>query len=281
MSVYRPPFQPQLNPADPYGNVNCTAYAAATCIAFDTQGRLMPTGKQIRHETNEPIPDAKDPGLTLAQVASASKNWNVSFDVELGMDWAALADALKAGHGVILQISYAPILGTPFAGSTTFAGGHSIAILPGWYVYDPLADGRRTGIYHGPGIYPEELLRKAAAELVIRHDAAGHPVKRVGDGHAYAALTPHAFPLPVVAPVHYAYGGEPKLRGKKIVKVHGARVRTMPRIPAGKILAIYRNGASFICAQTTNSGTRVGGSRRWFGDRTGKRWIHSSLVRAA
>ena len=59
VSVYRPPFQPQLNPADPYGNVNCTAYAAATVIAFDTQGRASADRRPGAGPDERADPDAR------------------------------------------------------------------------------------------------------------------------------------------------------------------------------------------------------------------------------
>ena len=67
---YRAPFQAQLK--EPIsGRYDCTAYSAATAIATSTCGAKVPTGRQVRLATNEPVPDSTSPGLNLRQVADA------------------------------------------------------------------------------------------------------------------------------------------------------------------------------------------------------------------
>jgi hypothetical protein len=77
--------------------------------------------------------------------------------------------------------------------------------------------------------------------------------------------------------VTFKYGGYAGYRGTYRVKANGSRVRSRPYTTA-PIVAILAAGALFKNAQTTDSGTLVNGSRRWYGDATGNRWIHSSLV---
>ncbi len=267
----------QLQQGDPYGGVSCTAYAAAAVIAWDTAGVSGPSGRAVRKRTDEPIPDPKNPGLTLAQVDAASRQFGVDLDIHYRIPWVELASHLAQGHAAVLQVSYGPIRASAFRGSSVFTGGHAFAVFPGWWVIDPLADGRKAGLYRGPGTYPEGLLREAAGDLVLKVDAKGHVLERVGDGYAYAAISPHARK---VASVVYRFGGQPKSRGRYATTA-AANVRSEPHVRPGTLVRVARRGELFYVAQRTDSGDRVAGSRRWYGDATGTRWVHSSLVREA
>lgn len=266
----------QLQHGDPYGGSSCTAYAAAAVIAWDSAGIQRPSGADVRRATDEPIPRPGNPGLTLDQVSAAASRWGVRLDVHRRMPWGELADALRAGHAAVLQLSYEPLRASSFAGSRTFGGGHAIAVFPGWWVIDPLADGRAAGIYRGPGVYPESLLRTAAGQLVLRVDAKGRVTDRVGLGAAYAALGSRTH-LPA-APVIYAFDGVPKSRGTYTTTV-AANLRTAPAVRPGTLVRVLPAGEAVYIAQRTDTGQSVAGSRRWYGDATGARWLHSSVVR--
>jgi len=159
-----------------------------------------------------------------------------------------------------------------------------VLVLPGLRVYDPLCDGRRNAIFKGPYTIDEALLARATAAMVV--DSHG---TMVGAGRAYAGIlptrrapSPQGAP-PVVRPVTFRHGGGPHNRGDYRSIVNTANIRSDPHVTAGgsparNIVGHLRRGQTFHCSQTTDVGQRVAGSRRWFGDRTGGRWLHSSVV---
>jgi hypothetical protein len=181
---YLPAFQAQ-NPAishDRYGWVDCGAFAGAMAAAFDTCGGVALTGAQVRHDTNEPVPDPQSPGLSLAQVHAALAKHGVDLDVRYRMPWADFAKAIDSGHGAMLEVGYAPIAASRFDAGQGFRDTHMILVLPGWIVMDPLASGLGgTYRYHGEA-YPEALLRQAAGAMTLSTGT-------VGQGYVYAALT--------------------------------------------------------------------------------------------
>lgn len=76
---YRPQFQSQRNPADPYRKTNCVAYCTAMQVDFTTVGGLKVDGATIRALSNEPIPDPAAPGLNFEQMREVAKKLRVSF----------------------------------------------------------------------------------------------------------------------------------------------------------------------------------------------------------
>lgn len=163
---YRPVFQEQLD-GSPLGSVSCTAYAGAMVGEYDTCGKQTPTGRYVRVLTGD-----TSGGTTLNQVdAALRKGYGIDLDTRVGSEaltWPQFAAHINRGKAGILQLGYGPINDSRFQGSETFRGNHAIAVLPGWVGMDPLADGRRPGIYryHGEA-YPESLLRLAASQLVL------------------------------------------------------------------------------------------------------------------
>ncbi len=163
---YRPVFQEQLD-GSPLGSVSCTAYAGAMVGEYDTCGKQTPTGRYVRVLTGD-----TSGGTTLNQVdAALRKGYGIDLDTRVGTEaltWPQFAAQINRGKAAILQLGYGPINDSRFQGSETFRGNHAVAVLPGWVGMDPLADGRRPGIYryHGEA-YPESLLRLAASQLVL------------------------------------------------------------------------------------------------------------------
>jgi hypothetical protein len=92
---------------------------------------------------------------------------------------------INAGQGAVLQGSYRVIDGTRFDAGGSFVGNHAMFVAPGFIAMDPLADGRRPGIYkfHGEP-YPIDLLRRFAGELELTPGGS-----RLGLGYAWAAFT--------------------------------------------------------------------------------------------
>jgi hypothetical protein len=185
---YLPPFQAQ-SPAIShykYGWTSCTAFAGAMAAAFDSCGKVRPTGGQVRQLTNEPVPDPKSPGLNLDQVDDALRKLGVDLDTRKHYPWDELVRRVSAGQGCILQIDTKPFLGTPYQ-STAGAIGHAVFVPPNWGVMDPAADGRNGYHCFDGRAYPRELLKRAAGLLIVGRDPEG-PI-RCGYGYAYASFT--------------------------------------------------------------------------------------------
>lgn len=177
----------QLTSGDRYGSYNCAAYALAKGLEFDTCGRVKRTGAQIRALTNEPIPDPSSPGLHHGQLRDVAAKFGVRLDVAYGVPWSQVRD-LNRDRAILLSINYRPIQLTSFSGQRTFSGNHEILLLPELFTWDPLADGRRPGVFRGPAVYPETLLMQAAGAM-----------PGAGFGRANVAVFPTRHPL-VAAP---------------------------------------------------------------------------------
>lgn len=260
----------QLRQGDPYGSVNCAAYAAAAAIAFETCGNQTPTGAAVRHATNEPTPSPKDPGLTQRQIVDAAAKWGVELEHDL-VPWAEFTDRLREGHSAVVAVVYTPIRDNPtYRGSETFGQGHSIAVFPGLWVIDPLADGRRPGIATGPQVYPDALLLRAAGLWA-------------GVGMVDAAFTPTPHPI-VVPPKVVLHGGEALSRGwYRVTK--GANVHTAPVAYdrdgsiAHNVVGSVRRGQRVYVYERQQQGQRVAGDRRWYCIGAQRpRWIRAAVV---
>lgn len=88
--------------------------------------------------------------------------------VRYGVPWSTFQSFIIAGRGAILQIRYSVIAPTKFDASPGFTGNHAVFVNErratdgAFLVYDPLADGRRSGIPKGPQWWPNSLVRNAA-----------------------------------------------------------------------------------------------------------------------
>lgn len=179
-----PTFQPQ-NPAIsgyPLGWASCTCFAGAMAASYDRQVAKLVAGGTLRRWTGDTIG-----GTNLAQIDDAlNAHTSVRLDVRYRLAWTEFVDRINSGEGAVLQGWYAPIAQTSFDAGDGFIGNHAIFVPPRWKCMDPLADGRRPGIYRYQGeTYPEALLRDFAGELNI---GAGRIV-RLGQGLVYAAFT--------------------------------------------------------------------------------------------
>lgn len=169
---FLPLFQRQLNPADPLGSVNCVAYSFAMAGEDDSCGAKHPTGERVRSWTGD-----KTGGLTLAQGDDAlRRGFEIDLDTRYAMDFAAFHKRIVGGASAVVIGGYAPLLGTAFAGSSTFRGNHAILVAAATpsavRKLDPLCDARRKGIAddrpHGTWM-PIDLLRLFLGAL--RNDA--------------------------------------------------------------------------------------------------------------
>jgi hypothetical protein len=300
----RPVFQLKRDPDHPkaskLGGSNCNPSAAAILIDFATCGHRRTTGAAVRDLT-----DDFDGGMWLGDVAKAvRRGFRVDMDLNTGR-FERVLRALEAGRGVSLCGSSIVTLHTKFQASETFDGNHQVALtdirkLPDGtreiLVFDPLADGRRAAIARAPMWMPVDLVREFAGRLDLRSEqerAAGRPREPLGIGRATYAVTeaprcpaepddgpaadqpgPAKEPPPVRLRLGAKRAGGPDGR-ELAVAVPVGRVRERPRTTS-EIVGRKREGESFLAFQRIR-GQRVAGSRLWFGDRHGSRWMHSSL----
>jgi hypothetical protein len=212
--LYREPGGSYL---DPLGPKNCMTHTAARAVMRNYEGKrptgIMgawpPTGYVIRRYTGDTVG-----GVNHGQVAKVlSSKYKVSLVLKYGFDFDDIADLLEETRGVMLSLWYEPILDSRFRGSYTFNTNHEI-----WlngvdrdrrlftYVIDPLADGRMSGLYKGPGSYPFSLLREAAGMLNV--SSTGY--RALGFGKAYIAYTKATGDFATVpAPTGIDFGGTP------------------------------------------------------------------------
>lgn len=174
------------------GPYDCTAHSASDLVDASTCGAKDPSGRTIRLQSSEPIPDPKSPGLNLSQVAQvAGEKYGVYTEVFTGaraLTWEEYERRRKGGQPSIVQLSYAPIEATKYdAFGSAFRGGHAINETH-LATHDPGADGRRAGIWKDDGtVYPRDLIKKAAGELVIGRRTDGSP-RTVGIGKVWCAF---------------------------------------------------------------------------------------------
>jgi len=177
-----PRFQAQ-NPAISgyrYGWVSCTAFATAMVIDATTGGVKTPTGGKVRSLTDEPVPDRKSPGLSLAQVDEAANDLGVDLATFYRMDWNKFVSIRATHRPYVIAVVYAPIADSRFDAGHGFRGNHALAGVD-QVILDPLADGRYAGVYkYHAEDYPDALIRKAAEAYpsglqVAFAPAAEHP----------------------------------------------------------------------------------------------------------
>jgi hypothetical protein len=161
------------------GWTSCTCFAAAMAASFDRQVAKLCTGGQVRQKTGDTVG-----GTSLSQIDSALRiGWSVDLDTRYRLPWATFAAKINAGCAAVLQGGYAPIADSRFDAGRGFRGNHAIAVMPGWVVMDPLADGRYGTTYGYKGeAYPQSLLKAFAGRL----DLGG---SILGSGLAYASFT--------------------------------------------------------------------------------------------
>ena len=282
--VYRPPFIKQLD-GSRYAGLNCTCASLAMLLIRHWRGAnppgsaaWYPTPKGIRAMTGD-----TSGGTNLSQMdLVANRYYATNLDVRYRLSWDSFPKMIKEGRGAILQGSYSVFHKTKYdASGGTFTGNHAVYINEissdghHFLMYDPLADGRRSGIYRGPAWIDGYTLKRFAGALLVGRT-------RLGFGLVFAGFSRDTEPTTgststVIAPV-YRYGGKPY--GPKLLtaSVDGARVRPEPST-ARRVGTLYtlRKGQQFAAYQRT-IGQYVQGSNVWYGSRRGREWIHSSVV---
>lgn len=164
-----PAGEGQLSSGDPLGSASCVAYSFSYMVADATFGLWHPSGRLIRDWTNDTLG-----GLELGQCERVIEIHRPSLRiVTTVLTKAQYLAKRKAGYGMVLLGGYNPIGDSAYAGQPGFTGNHAVYVSP-TDVQDPLADGRRPGIYKYHGVdYPQSLIDKFAAQLRIPTDTHG------------------------------------------------------------------------------------------------------------
>lgn len=291
--VHRPMMQAQLPTCvcvidgKCLGSVSCSAYGMAMGIDQATYGKVRPTGCSVRRSTGDTTG-----GLTAPQVARvAEERFGVNVSTRVGSNVApikTLVNHLRTGGGVGAQGNTRPLLSRPGLRSTGTAINHYVHFCSahgGTYyepdevlVYDPAANGRVAGwgrAAQGPQMWPWEIaLAFMGALMPWGEDDAQR--RTLGAGRAYCNLMERP-------DLTLRYGGVPAkpLPDRQRVKtvLGRANVRRRPdRIDGDDIVDHLPNGALFEAYQVTTTGASVAGSRRWYGNRPGNRWVPAARV---
>jgi hypothetical protein len=200
-------------------------------------------------------------GMTAAQVDAGLR-------LAYGVDLVPVAKAdipakIAAGYAVVAVLTYGSLPSNLRRWQPSFTGGHSVCLAGtkdgkiGWF--DPLA----------PAGYSGEWTPYSAVDQALW--SSGHLMVKRASG---AVVAP---PAPSTGPT-LRYGGKAEGRGHYIVTANGTRVRERPSTSA-RIVKTVAAGTTLQVGQTTDTGTAVGGSRRWRGTMDGRKWVHDSLVR--
>lgn len=166
--TYKPPPSFQLQVGGATGGVDCLAHSATVALDGSTCGAKRVPGRTIRLRSSEPVPDPVSPGLNLNQIAAVLDDYGLYLDVRVGwraLTWAQYERYRAEGHFIILQGGYAPIAASRYDAGRGFTGAHGIteSSLATW---DPLADGRASGVFRYNGtLYTRSVIRSFAARL--------------------------------------------------------------------------------------------------------------------
>jgi hypothetical protein len=245
---------------DPLGPKNCMTYSAARLVTRSYEGKKPagitgvwpPTGEAIRRycvDAGTGRPDVSG-GVHHGQIARVLRE-RYDLDIELlyGDPFDDVLDSIDATHPAMISVWYRRIRDTPSRrGSFTFYQNHELfvndvdrarGVLRG--VVDPLADGRQTGLYRGPGEYPISLVKAAAGELNISSDPNGY--RALGAGRVYAAVGPATGAAPIVVPPTVAinYGGNTVVILDRYALAALKASPTLRRVRVQKGQPIYRS----------------------------------------
>jgi hypothetical protein len=252
------------------GGLNCTMAAGASFAYRHTLGRVVTSGAALRRLSGD-----TSGGTTLDQLAYALKRRGVSgfYGPYRGMPIRSFYGMLRAGHGAVVQGASKATKGTRWQASEYFEGNHAWYVSRGrdWFtptgrgypipkavrVFDPLADRRRKGIAKAPFWLPTYYFERFLALL----DLGGY---KLGQGKVYALITRNT---------------NPHLHG--VGQLNRVRFRVKPgynvrETPGGKVVRRTRDGEVFDSWARITNGPAKGGSRVWYRDHSGRRWVHES-----
>lgn len=248
---------------------NCSTLSAAMGIDKSTLGRLRFSGCDVRDATGDFVG-----GTSIPQVAAVAAIHGVATEQHVGSKvctpfYAAYQNAL--GRGYILQGNTQP----SGRGNVNHAiwVNESTGGTPGapasCLVFDPWSA--------GPAWWSWAKVKAFAAAL---HPYGEADPRLLGPGRFYALIFPDTEPH-----FHSRYGGARSSPFPDRLIAHSpaagrrVNVRTRPdRINPADIAGTLATGTAWVAYQVTKSGIALAGSKTWYGDHSGARWIHSSGV---
>lgn len=171
--VYRPTFRKQLDGSTCQGtNCGCASSAMASQRARegkDPGNRFAwpPTPRAIRSHI-QAVFNTGCRGSTFPQNERVCATmYAVDLQPRYNIPWATFRSMIISGRGAVAAIQYSVVAPTRFDACPGFNGAHSVYVNErrasdgAFLVYDPLADGRRSGITTAPDWWPASFLQKA------------------------------------------------------------------------------------------------------------------------
>lgn len=272
--------------------LNCTPESGAMGLDKATLGRERVSGCTVRKWT-----DDTTGGTTLAQVCNAIERVKgIEITVRVGSNIIApstLAGQLRAGRGFIGQGNTGALIGTTWR-STGKGVNHAVWFNEGrgwkqndkgvWLpadvlAFDPAADGRNAAWGKAdvsPSWWSWSRALRFFAELRPWGDSDS---RTLGPGKVYAGLFPDTEPH-----VHLRFTGSrkttpfPEPRKTFATAPRRVNIRSGPSRDYD-VVATVASGTKWTAYQENTQGESVFGSRLWFGNHDGDRWIHSSGLR--
>ena len=170
--VYRPTFRKQLDGSACQGtNCGCASSAMASQRAREgsdpaTKYAWPPTSKAVRAHIQAMFDTGCRASLFSQNERVCAALYKVDLQPRYNIPYATFRGMILAGRGAVAAIQYSVISPTRFDACPGFGGGHSVYVNErredgSYLVFDPLADGRRSGIPNGPKWWPGSLLRDA------------------------------------------------------------------------------------------------------------------------
>jgi hypothetical protein len=253
---------------------NCTPASGAMGGFTQTNGKRDLSPDTVRKATGD-----TSGGTNLDQIKFALARLGIAgwWGPYRGMSIQSFWNNLRINHrAAVVQGASSATRGTKYQGSETFGGNHAWAIIQGrgWFkpagstqylptdllVGDPLCNGRRPGIAKGFQWIP----RRYVVEFFRRLDIGG---RQLGYGKVYALLTKDTWPH-----YHLKYGAVTTTPRNVRVKA-GYKIRSSP---GGKVVRSTTGATGMQVWMVVTDGPLLGGSRKWYGNHEGNRWIHSS-----
>ena len=253
--------------------LNCSTLSAAMGMDKSTNGRVRLSGCAVREQTGDWVG-----GTMLSQMRDVAEAHGIKTELHVGSNVATLWYASyqgALGRGAIVQgntqpdgrgnVNHAVFVNEPLGGKP----GDPTA----FDVFDPWST--------GPAVWSYAKLKAFAGALHPWGESDPRTLRSMGVNGVYCLI----FPAALAEPVHLHYGGARTSPSPDTLTVHSptagrrVNVRSRPdRINKADIAGTLATGTKWNAYQQTDTGIALAGSRRWFGNHDGNRWIHSSGV---
>lgn len=254
MSVY-PVISQKLYPG--VGDIDdCWVVATVWAARGADRCSVKPSIKAFRAAAGNPDDPYRADGGNIYQITQAvPKIWPLAkFTRMVSQDWSYFMGHLNAGDYITAALLASQL---PTRLQFGFRGPHQVGLVKSAgtiYLMNPLA--------------PEGSQPLPIAEATLRS-----AMRAVANGWLLAGAFKRQ-------PYHPRFGGTrtspfPDRTRASAPAGRRVNVRTEPKLSA-PIAARMVSGTLFVAYQRTTEGSSVNGSRRWYGNHRGTRWIHES-----